>query len=138
MQPAFLVFTLHCLILILTATLASEVHASCELSLCLVIRCDECPGCCGGPALHIERGASDGQTKITRARRSSERLSDLCKVAQVNGKGGIWSPAARLQNHSVSPLTCMNPMQSAHPSTTAPSSASYGILDQDIFFFASF
>jgi len=95
------------------------------------------PSWCGGAAPHIGRGASDGQTKVTRGSGSLERLSDLPKGTQLmNGKGGIWNSAACLRNHSVSALICVNPRQIAHPSAT--SSGGYGIIDQDVSFFASF
>lgn len=74
----------------------------------------------GKAAPHIGRESSAGQTEVTREIRSLERLSDLGKGTQpVNTKGGIWNSAASLRNHSVSSLTGVNPMLTAHPSATS-------------------
>ena len=74
--------------------------------------------------------------KNHRGRRSFERLSNLSKVTELmNGKGGTSN--SHHQNHLMSALICMNPVQAALPSCT-PSSACHGITDQHIFFFVLF
>lgn len=77
--------------LIFIATLANELSAVTELSWCCVTGCDDGrPSGWRGAALHIGRGASDGQTKITGGSGSLEKLSNLPRVTElVKGKGGI-------------------------------------------------